>query len=99
MRKTDPNLIQKATNFTSAAIKHVSNGLERLNEQDYQNRLVVCIGNELQPACELFNAEKSVCRDWKCGCSIKKKAYWRSEDCPQGKWPDLSIKQDNSLEN
>jgi hypothetical protein len=78
--KTDPGLLKKAANFTKAVVKHAADGLERLPEEQYLERLTVC------ESCETYNVEKGVCRDWRCGCSLKKKAWWRSEECPKGKW-------------
>lgn len=81
--KTDPTLLKKAANFTKALVKHAADGLERLPEEAYQQRLTIC------STCEAFNPEKGVCRDWRCGCSLHKKAWWRSEDCPRGCWPGV----------
>jgi hypothetical protein len=94
MKKIDPTLLKKAVNFSNAVIKHVSDGFERLSEDQYLVRLSVCEGDDSKPACAVYNSEKTQCRDWSCGCSIKKKAYWRSEDCPRGLWPNVSIPED-----
>jgi hypothetical protein len=85
--KTDPTLLKKISNFSTAVIKHTADGFERLTEDQYQRRLSICEGNDSQSACDAYNPENSKCRDYRCGCSIKKKAYWRSEDCPRGLWP------------
>jgi hypothetical protein len=89
--KTDgPPLWKKAANFTKAVVKHAADGLERLSEDEYEERLAVCQGTDNTPPCAAFNPETAICRDWRCGCSLHKKAWWRSEDCPQGRWPDVS---------
>ena len=90
MKKIDPPLMKRISNFSTAVIKHTADGLERLTEEQYLVRLNTCMGNSNTPACEAYNPENSRCRDWRCGCSIKKKAYWRSEDCPQGLWPKIA---------
>ena len=87
--KTDPGLLKKAANFTKAVVKHAADALERLPEEQYYERLAVCEGTDNTPPCTTFNPEKGTCRDWRCGCALKKKAWWRSEDCPQGKWVDI----------
>jgi hypothetical protein len=87
MNNINPTLLRKARNLTKAIIKHTSDGFERLTEEEYLARLVVCKGNDKQSACDAFNKETEVCKDWRCGCSLNKKAYWRSEDCPRGFWP------------
>ncbi len=88
--KTDPALWKKAANFSKAVAKHAADGFERLPEEDYQKRLAVCEGTADRPACEAFNPETGICRDWRCGCSLRKKAWWRSEDCPRNHWPETS---------
>lgn len=89
MKSVDPTLLKKAANFTTALIRHTADGLERLPEDEYRVRLSICEGTESSKPCAAFNPEKAVCRDWKCGCSLHKKAHWRSEDCPRGYWPKL----------
>lgn len=89
--KTDPTLLQRTANFAKALVKHTADGLERLPEEQYQQRLAVCEGTENTPPCEAFNPENGRCRDWRCGCSLHKKAWWRSEDCPRGHWPAVSV--------
>lgn len=91
--KTDPTLLKKAANFATALIKHTADGLERLPEDQYLERLSVCQGTGDTSPCEAFHPETAICRDWRCGCSLRKKAHWRSEDCPRGHWPDVSLPQ------
>jgi hypothetical protein len=90
MNKTAPTLLKKISNFSTAVIKHTADGFERLTEDQYHDRLLICQGSEEKPACEAYNPETFRCRDWRCGCSIKKKAHWRSEDCPRDLWTKMS---------
>lgn len=74
--KHGPSIIKQAANLTRAMSKHVAGGLKEVGFADYADRLNVCKGCELR--------DKNKCTD--CGCFLLKKAWWRSEDCPKGKW-------------
>jgi hypothetical protein len=67
-----------ATNFLRAVVKHVGNGMKKVEFEQYQERLDVC--NE----CKL--RVKNRCTHEACGCFLDKKAWWDSEECPLGLW-------------
>lgn len=90
MRTKEPPLWKKAANYTKAVVKHAAGGLERLPEHEYEKRLAICRGTAGVSACEALNPETGICRDWRCGCALQKKAWWRSEDCPRGRWPEMT---------
>jgi hypothetical protein len=71
-----PSLLKQAGNLTKAVSKHVAGGLKEVSFEVYSDRLATCKDCEFR--------EKNKCLD--CGCFILKKAWWKSEDCPQGKW-------------
>jgi len=73
-----PSLAKMAGNLTKAVVKHVGDGMRKVELQEYQDRLNVC--NE----CSL--RVKNRCTHESCGCFIDKKAWWASEECPLGKW-------------
>ena len=74
--KQAPSIMKQAANLTRAVSKHVAGGLKEVDFVDYAERLNIC------KECDL--RDNTRCTD--CGCFLLKKAWWRSEDCPQGKW-------------
>ena len=78
-KNDEPNLIGKAKNLAKATAKHVAGGMKSATFEEYTERLSICKDCEYQ--------EKSKCTI--CGCFLKKKAWWRTEDCPKDKWPKL----------
>lgn len=76
-----PGLVTRAVNFGKAVVRHVADGLERATDAVIQQRLEIC---RTCPECDLTNL---VCRNAGCGCFLRVKATWRSEDCPLSKWP------------
>lgn len=74
-----PGPFQKVVNFTKAAVKHVKSGAKKATPEEVQRRLEICKG------CNYLN-KNEVCEHMKCGCSVKKKAAWMSQNCPIGKW-------------
>lgn len=77
----EPNLFIKAANFAKAAVKHVSQGMPKVSEDVLKQRLDVC------DACPEVNKDKPNWTCTKCGCNLKIKASWASQDCPLKKWP------------
>lgn len=71
---------RKAMNYALAVVRHVADGMAAAAEADYEARLDVC------RTCEL-RTEGWECRHPNCGCRLERKAAWRSESCPIGKWP------------
>lgn len=78
-----PGIIRKAANLAKAAVKHVATGSKKLAADEVAARLAVCESN----VCEKFDPATVRCFHKKCGCFLKDKARWRSEDCPEGLWP------------
>lgn len=78
----DPSLLQKAVNFTAAAIGHVMAGLPVLSDEKTQERLEICRSNQCG------NYKDGSCR--KCGCNLPLKARWAEQKCPEGLWPVTS---------
>lgn len=72
------NPLTAAANFGVALVKHVADGLARVDDQTLGDRYAACA------LCEHRRKEDWVCT--RCGCYITVKATWRSEDCPEGKW-------------
>lgn len=83
-----PSKITMGLNFTKAVAKHLVDGNTDVSEADYQKRLEVCT------LCDLRNGEDCS----KCGCPLLKKAKWRSEQCPLGKWPAITEPTDAAAE-
>jgi len=79
--KKGPSVVQLAKNFSKAVVKHVADGFEKVTLPVYQIRLNTC--NE----CEEWYSEGR-CLHPKCGCFLSNKAWWASESCPEGKWPN-----------
>lgn len=73
-----PSVVQLAGNFTKAVVKHLGDGMKKVDVQKYQRRLNQCNGCSLRV--------KKRCTHEDCGCFIDKKAWWNSEECPLGKW-------------
>lgn len=84
-----PPLAKRVWNFTVAIAKHVRDGAVLVTAEEQAGRLAIC------QACPLLKDE--VCTSPACGCVIDggrtkywNKLAWRSETCPEGKWPDIS---------
>lgn len=73
-----PSTLRQAGNLAKALIKHKLDGSVKLNSDQINARLSIC--NQ----CEWFRPEDDRCAS--CGCFVKEKATWRSEDCPVGNW-------------
>lgn len=76
-----PGLLQKAANLGKAVARHVADGGKHVNDEVYLARLAICAD------CPSFDPERTSCKQKTCGCRVKNKARWRSENCPLGKWP------------
>ena len=75
-----PRLIK---NFTKAVVKHAKDGFNKVTVEEYNRRLQIC------GKCEL--REENRCSHVKCGCFLKRKAWWASEKCPIGKWEENGV--------
>lgn len=90
-----PGFARRLTNFSLAAIKHVMAGMPTCTDEEINQRYAVCRGCKLfRPAKD--NPDVGHCRHKDCGCSVSQeskfvsKLAWRDQDCPLGKWPELS---------
>jgi ADP-heptose:LPS heptosyltransferase len=79
------SFFRKGLHFAKALLKDVASGRQRVTEEELETRLGICQG------CENFNAEKLVCNHPACGCQLLKKATWKTEKCPLGKWPAAAV--------
>jgi hypothetical protein len=73
--------IKQIKNFFTFLCKNILSGFKQVKYKDYQNRLSICRG------CPFLSYKKMVCTD--CGCHVKNKAKFKTEDCPQGYWEKL----------
>lgn len=78
---TPPSLIQKAQNFATSVVNHISNGMIKVSDPIKEERMAIC------RACPLFNSSNKTCN--KCGCFLEVKTSWASEKCPEGKWDEV----------
>lgn len=75
-----PSLKKRAKNFTKAVGKRAAAGFVNVGDEEYASRLEICESNQ----CGHFNGTHCL----KCGCPVKKKAKWATEQCPVGLWPE-----------
>jgi hypothetical protein len=73
-----PGLLTKAVNFATAVAGHVAAGMPEATPELKAARLAVC------STCDQ-RLPGGVCAG--CGCDLDRKASWRDQDCPLGKWP------------
>lgn len=80
----EPSVLRKAVNLAGAVVRHAIDGFSILPTEEANVRLAVCTSG-----CEFWdgNEENPRCLHEKCGCWLKEKVRWRSEDCPVKKWP------------
>ena len=74
-----PSIIEMGTNFIKSTVKHVVNGAESVSEEVYKERLSICNGCDQREGtgCKL------------CGCNLPRKARWKTNSCPIGKWKEV----------
>jgi hypothetical protein len=75
-----PGLARRTGNFATAIVRHAMSGFQRVDDPQYEARLAICVDC---PSCDLSTM---VCREKSCGCYLKLKARWQSEECPRGLW-------------
>ena len=73
-----PSIFQQATNFGKAILRHAATGFEKADDNIINERVSSCY------LCDKLDSENMQCRE--CGCFIKIKASWISENCHLGKW-------------
>ena len=71
-----PGKIEMATNFAKALKEHVADGLKTVDTEELKRRLEIC------SICPQRNGIRCTV----CGCSVEKKASWKEQMCPIGKW-------------
>lgn len=74
----EPNIIQKAMNFSKAIAKYVKSKERYVSKRVYEERLKKC------ETC-IFQIE-GVCKG--CGCPLISKAKIKTEKCPEDKWDE-----------
>ena len=74
-----PKASTMAGNFLKAVARHVVDGARKVSKKILKLRLEQC------DKC-VFH-KKNRCTHMTCGCVLTKKARWKSEDCPIGRWP------------
>ena len=74
-----PGIIEMGANFVKSTVKHVVGGAETVSEEIYKERLNTCNGCDQREGggCKL------------CGCNIARKAKWKTNSCPIGKWKEV----------
>lgn len=80
-----PSLVQKAANLvkavTKAAMMFAATGQIRVSDEVLDQRNLICLG--------CSENENGTCKA--CGCYLSIKNTWKTESCPLGKWPSVSI--------
>ena len=74
----DKSILEKASSFASATVKHARDGFKNVSDETKQNRTNIC------KKCKHYDESSDTCRQ--CGCYLSVKTSWASESCPVGKW-------------
>ena len=77
-------IFEKAANLAVAVTKHVAAGMPMVSKEVLEARLAIC------NTCPEVNKNSPNWTCTKCGCNLKIKASWASQDCPIKKWPLIS---------
>ena len=75
-----PSLAKMAGNLGKAVVRHVGDGLKKVDLEEYQRRLNIC------NKCPGDYRHKTRCTHDDCGCFLNQKAWWASEHCPEDYW-------------
>jgi hypothetical protein len=77
-----PGFLEKAVNFTGAAVKHLKGGMKNVSAETQLKRISICEG------CEFFDSDPAKRNCLKCGCKMDVKSKWASSRCPldEPKW-------------
>ena len=73
-----PTKLEKAKNFTKASLSFIKSGFKKSPEKVHDSRILTCL------SCDRYDSKDDECLE--CGCKIKYKADWLSEECPLNKW-------------
>jgi len=72
--------------------KYIIRGAPKTTKEQRKERLDIC------DSCEFCVLVKQKKRCTKCGCRVDLKASRKTSDCPEGKWPKLSLDDDKPKE-
>lgn len=86
-----PGFFRRVKNFSKAIVRHVKDKRRKTPTALVKRRLAIC------STCR-YNVG-GVCRDQRCGCQVKHKARWLSEQCPQKKWPNDESEEEVERKN
>ena len=75
---SEPSILSKLFNLSSAVITQVAAGCPVSSEEDRRARAEECA------KCPSFNKEEYKCNE--CGCFLKYKIVWETSKCPLNKW-------------
>lgn len=82
-QQPSPSLLRLAWTFTRALARHAADGCRRRTKREIAKLAAIC------ETCDKFDGR--VCTSCGCGCSAENlflnKLAWRSEQCPENKWP------------
>lgn len=77
-------IFEKAANLAVAVTKHIAAGMPVLPQEKVKIRLDIC------DTCPEVNKNSPNWTCTKCGCNLKIKASWASQECPIKKWPPIA---------
>jgi hypothetical protein len=75
----EPSLLDKTVNFAKAVAQQDVAGFPSVPEKVFLARLAVC------ETCDRREPSNETCKE--CGCYLRVKAWWATQDCPLGRWP------------
>ena len=81
----DIPMTNKAQSFLNSLVGHMANGFQSVDDAIKEQRLSIC------RECEHFSEKNSKCH--LCGCFLKIKTSWASEECPIGLWKAVTEKK------
>lgn len=73
-----PPVAKQLLTFSSAVARFVSAGMPRVEPAEYDRRIRDCL------ACPRLGPEGRCAH---CGCWVSEKALWKTEECPEDRWP------------
>ena len=86
--ESDPesmSVTDQAQSFFSSMYNHMATGFQSVDKAIKKQRLSIC------KECEHFSEKNSKCN--LCGCFLKIKTSWASEECPIGLWKAVTEKK------
>jgi hypothetical protein len=76
--------IKRIGNFIEAVKDFIQDDFTQVDDEQYEERLKACEG------CKSYFRDY-ICMHPACGCFLKVKARWRSQDCPIKRWPRIPL--------